>query len=589
MRLVTVLFCWIFLFPSLFCLGQSSSLGVPSLDGKLVQRASTCLVEMVASFNDSWRGRPNDVHFSGVLISEEGLVATSLRPGFAGQRDNVATWKGSVYRPDGSVLWRPMEFVATDPRSRVTFFRFFTPLEMSVPTNSRYSFRAGEIIFSLNQRLDSDGFFVLSKTLSFPKASLSYLGGLKTKGGFLEGLWVDNFVLSKSSDALNFGSPVLDEQGHLIALQRGRAWSHFTGVSVIPIAFILNLMDNFLKYEEVCYSYLEGVLVKDLVYFNPERYASEPFVSFPQGKGVEVLKVKKDTPASVAGLQAGDRIVAINDQDVDTIDDFITLTQTLLPTDTVKLKVLVDQGSNELSVKLGRLTLKDLARQETQIRKVLEKDKISVLNTYLSPLTETLAEYFHIPESLVGKGYVFQQPLAVSLGPFSRTFGLAIRPGDVLLLIDGEFVNEDQLPEKLKQFAELLVFHRADRKISIHLCPPPPKKAEAFPPPPEPSEIESIVAFSISGVWVTPITHLLVHRYHTSHSAKGLLVVYVEPNSPLASSLQIGDVIRGSSSVFRSHEQFKKALGKESRVIVWRKSSGKNEHLQLGSKPNFVE
>lgn len=70
--------------------------------------------------------------------------------------------------------------------------------------------------------------------------------------------------------------------------------------------------------------------------------------------GVKLSGVEPNGPADKAGLKAGDQILTVNGEKVESGDDFVALVQRHKPNEVLKLKVLRDEKELELEAKLGK-------------------------------------------------------------------------------------------------------------------------------------------------------------------------------------------------------------------------------------------
>jgi serine protease Do len=75
----------------------------------------------------------------------------------------------------------------------------------------------------------------------------------------------------------------------------------------------------------------------------------EPFFA-----GVKVEEVFADKPAQKAGLKAGDQIVALNAETVESIDDFRAILSKSRPGDDIKLTIVREDAEKVLTAKLGQ-------------------------------------------------------------------------------------------------------------------------------------------------------------------------------------------------------------------------------------------
>jgi S1-C subfamily serine protease len=74
----------------------------------------------------------------------------------------------------------------------------------------------------------------------------------------------------------------------------------------------------------------------------------------PDGKGAKVEGVQPDTPAEKSGLQVGDLILKVEDQEVENLNDLVQKIVDRRPGETVKLTVKREDKEKEIKVKLMR-------------------------------------------------------------------------------------------------------------------------------------------------------------------------------------------------------------------------------------------
>ena len=82
--------------------------------------------------------------------------------------------------------------------------------------------------------------------------------------------------------------------------------------------------------------------------------AQNEYINLPENidKGVAILEVVKDSPAQSAGLQKGDVIYQINDEDVNSIAEFRYVLYKSRPGDTITLKYYRGADKKSVNVKL---------------------------------------------------------------------------------------------------------------------------------------------------------------------------------------------------------------------------------------------
>lgn len=159
----------------------------------------------------------------------------------------------------------------------------------------------------------------------------------------------------------NSGGPLVDSDGKLIGMNTA---SMGLGVSsgvnfAVSVDMVKETVDNIIKYGTIKkpilgITYLERSPTRD----EAER-ANIPFID----KGVIVLNVPDNTPASRAGMKGmdkkvyGDIIVAINKDDINTVDDFTNALEKYRPNEKITIKTLrgYDKVPMQFDVILGEM------------------------------------------------------------------------------------------------------------------------------------------------------------------------------------------------------------------------------------------
>ena len=86
----------------------------------------------------------------------------------------------------------------------------------------------------------------------------------------------------------------------------------------------------------------------------PQGTPSWRFPSQSETPGALVTKVTPDTPAEKAGLQAGDIILAVNDEKITLAMDLAQIVQKYKPGDTITLTIIRDGAEQSVQIVLGQ-------------------------------------------------------------------------------------------------------------------------------------------------------------------------------------------------------------------------------------------
>lgn len=133
----------------------------------------------------------------------------------------------------------------------------------------------------------------------------------------------------------NSGGPLFNQQGEVVGVN-SRIFSGtggYMGLSFsIPIDVAMDVANQIRKNGKVSRAYL-GVMLQDI-----DRNLAEAY-NLSRPEGALVTQVSEDTPASKAGLKAGDIILSYNGTMINRTTDLITLINRTRPNQTVNMTV----------------------------------------------------------------------------------------------------------------------------------------------------------------------------------------------------------------------------------------------------------
>jgi serine protease Do len=161
--------------------------------------------------------------------------------------------------------------------------------------------------------------------------------------------------------------------------------------------------------------------------------------------GVEVIRVDEGSPAELAGIKAGDVVLAYNGQRVEGAEQFVRFVRETPPGRTIKLSVVRNGARQNVSVSLGRrkgqsfgpsaeelhIDVPDISIPMPDIPQAMMSWRNSVFGVEAEALGDTqLAAYFGVKEGVLVRSVV--------KGTAAEKAGL--KAGDVLLKVDNEHI-----------------------------------------------------------------------------------------------------------------------------------------------------
>ena len=186
--------------------------------------------------------------------------------------------------------------------------------------------------------------------------------------GFLQSPEGISFNLSVPLSPGNNGAGVFDSEGKLLGIVGGcvnrsffpenlfRNTNNFA--EVIKINYILNSAEQIRKIGVVKRAWLGVIIVNNA----------------PLNMGVIVKEVIKDSPAEAAGIEKGDIIIALNDNNIPNLERLKDMILIEEPGNTVILKVIRDKNKMEIPVKLEEIkSNKPKSSPDFKIEKITPK------------------------------------------------------------------------------------------------------------------------------------------------------------------------------------------------------------------------
>ena len=217
----------------------------------------------------------------------------------------------------------------------------------------------------------------------------------------------------------NSGGPLFNMQGQVIGIN-SQIYSRtggYMGVSFsIPINVAMQVAHQLMSTGRVERGKL-GVVIQ-----NVDQGLADSF-GLPEPEGALVSSVEQGGPAAKAGVKAGDVILALNGQPVQTESQLPVRIASLMPGTTVHLTLWRDHAKHEVSVRLAPMGNETVASAQSPQRQG------GSLGLAVRPLSQDEQEQAHTHGGLLVEGVT---------GP-SEDAG--IQPGDVVLAANGQRIG----------------------------------------------------------------------------------------------------------------------------------------------------
>lgn len=407
---------------------------------------------------------------TGVVIDREGYIATTALISPRGEKLAVVDNNGKRYEAD---------FLGFDPETRIAIIQVKDKKLPAVTAGSTRNLVPGSWVCALGIAPDS---------------------GVTVTQGIVSSVAPDRLRLNLWITPGMSGGPVLDEKGQLVGLLRG-VYSEES-----PIVF--RFRDREATGTGYVYSQAEApaagmamaMPVEVVQYVFQEIKAKGRVergwlgVSIAEDREgrVVVTRVEEKSPAELAKLKPGDRILKIDGKEIATSDQLVSEIRTRRPGQDINLTVETEGKTREIKVKLGAVPEEE-ARRELELRfpdlfrrlpgmpsrpvlpDLPEGEKFEFefgfehyrfIGVALEQLNPELSRYFGVPD---GRGL-----LVARVNPGSPAEKAGVKVGDVIVAADGRRVETlealtDQIQKKKKGDKISLEILREKKKMKIEV------------------------------------------------------------------------------------------------------------------------
>ncbi len=348
---------------------------------------------------------------SGVIVTDDGYIITNNHV-VEGAEEVKVGFADEEPRLDAKVI-------GTDPQTDIAVIKVDRKDLPPITVTDSDKIEVGDVVLAIGNP------FGVGQTVTTGIISARSRGGM----GIVD---YEDFIQTDASiNPGNSGGALVDARGRLIGINTAilsrSGGSQGVGFAV-PINLARSVMEQIISGGKVTRGYL-GVMLQPLT---PEL-AKEFKVSDHQNAAL-VGEVTANSPAADAGLKEGDVIVEFNGKQFNDVRQLRLIAAQTTPGTKVPVKVIRDGKEKTVTVKLGELPVKTLAKGgrpgETPGTKRDLLEGVEV--TDLDPRTR---QQFNIPENVRGA-------LVIAVDPSAPAAEAGLREGDVILEVNRKPVTK---------------------------------------------------------------------------------------------------------------------------------------------------
>lgn len=336
---------------------------------------------------------------SGVIVSADGYILTNNH--VIAEADEI-----SVRGLDNSTF--EAKVVGKDPKTDIAVIKIEAKGLRPVAQGNSDAVRVGEIVLALGSPMSAN----LAHTVT--------QGIVSAKGRSNVGLadYEDFIQTDASINPGNSGGALVNLEGELIGINTAivtrSGGSQGIGFAV-PVNMARAVMESLIKTGEVVRSYL-GVQAQDLT---KELKAA---MELKEIEGVLVAAIQANSPAEKAGLQAGDIILKMENEILETATELRNKIAVTPPGTKVNFSILRDGDSLTIAATLERMPSEEAPKGLDPGK---AQEQIEKLGFQVAALTPALREQARLSKDVTGV-------LVTEVDQSSAAFGAGIRQGDVI-------------------------------------------------------------------------------------------------------------------------------------------------------------
>ena len=233
----------------------------------------------------------------------------------------------------------------------------------------------------------------------------------------------DDFIQTDAAiNRGNSGGPLFDMQGRVVGVNSAIISPSGASVGIgfaVPTSTVKPVVEQIMKYGETRRGWI-GVRIQSVT---PEIADS---LGLGVARGALVAGVSPDGPASAAGIETGDIVLAFNGRTINAMRDLPRVVAEADIGATVDVQLFRDGETLTRKIEVGRLEdEEDKVAQSAPKDEPVEKTTV-VLGLSLSALNDDLRSRFGVPAETEGV-------LVTDVDPLGAAIEKGVRPGDVIV------------------------------------------------------------------------------------------------------------------------------------------------------------
>ena len=358
---------------------------------------------------------------SGFIIDKDGFIVTNNHVIENADKIKVKLKDGKEYNA---------EIIGRDPSTDLALIK--VPSGNNLPViafGDSNSLKVGQWVVAIGSP------FGLEQTIT--------AGILSAKGRVIGSGPYDNFLQTDASiNPGNSGGPLIDMQGQVVGINTAIIASGQGIGFAIPINLARGIVEQLKNKGEVTRGWL-GVVISDINEDVAEYYGVQ------EKKGAMVMEVVKGDPADLAGIQANDIILEINDRKVETSRDLTTIVAGISVGEKVKILVLRNNKKQTFTVDIAKRP-----EENKMASKSHEKGREDDLGLRVTNLTPEIAQRLNLSPT--------EGVLVERIEPGGKAAEAGIQAGDVIKEINHHAIRSVQdyssLVSKLKKNDAMQMF-----------------------------------------------------------------------------------------------------------------------------------
>lgn len=359
---------------------------------------------------------------TGVIIDKEGHIITNNH--VIGEADEVR-----VRLHDGRSF--RAEIIGTDPRSDLAVIKISAPDLKPAKMGDSDQLMIGEWVIAAGNP------FGLDNTIT--------TGIVSAKGRSISGgnQYEDYIQTDAAINPGNSGGPLVNLSGEVIGINTAifsRSGGYMGIGFAIPSNMVRHVKESLIREGRVVRGWL-GVGIQNLT-----KELADSF-NYTSTKGALVGHIDEKGPASKAGLQQGDIIVAFDGIEVVDTNQLRNMVAAIRPGNKIKVAIIRDGRKKELTLEVGELP------SSSTPALALERDSATELGLNVESLTPELAQQLGASSSF---GVV-----VTSVAPGSVAGRAGLQRGDIIVNANGTQIKT------VKQFLSYLTTKSLKRGVRL--------------------------------------------------------------------------------------------------------------------------